>query len=70
MSTPSFPTLEQRDHLTVYVNGSMPLAMRTAQEEGYTADEVLLVPALPAGIREIDLTDCRHAFRLQLPKAA
>ncbi|WP_310391483.1 hypothetical protein [Hymenobacter sp.] len=54
-------------HLTVYVHGSMPAAMRTAAEEGRTAEEVLLVNPLPAGIREIDLTDCRGDFRLLQP---
>jgi hypothetical protein len=57
-------------HLTVYVNGPMPPALHSAQEEGRTAEEVLLVDELPAGIREIDLTDCRHEFRLLLPQAA
>ncbi len=51
--------------LTVYVNGSMPLAMRTAQEEGRTDQEAWLVAELPAGIREIDLADCRREFHLQ-----
>jgi hypothetical protein len=58
----------RRGHLTVYVAGPMPAAMRTAVEEGH--DEVLLVPALPAGIREIDLTDNRHEYQLLLPEAA
>lgn len=60
----------QREHLHVYVNGSMPLALRTAQEEGHTQDEVWLVATRPAGIQEIDLTDCREDYRLLLPKAA
>ena len=60
----------RQGHLTVYVNGPMPAALRSAQEEGRTQDEVLLVDALPAGIREIDLTDCRREFRLLLPLAA
>ena len=59
----------QHGHLTVYVNGPMPPALRTAQEENRLHDEVLLVPELPAGIQEIDLTDCRREFRL-LQKAA
>jgi hypothetical protein len=57
-------------HLSVYVNGSMPLALRSAQEEGRTQDEVWLVATLPAGIREIDWTDCRQEFQLLLPQAA
>jgi hypothetical protein len=51
-------------HLTVYVNGSMPLAMRAAQEQGHTEKEAWLVEHLPSGIREIDLTDCRAEFSL------
>jgi hypothetical protein len=31
---------------------------------------VWLVAEPPAGIREIDLTDCRRDFRVLLPKAA
>ena len=60
----------RRGHLTVYVNGLMPPALRTALQEGYTDQEVLLVDELPAGIREIDWTDCRREFQLLLPKAA
>lgn len=60
----------QRGHLTVYVQGTMPPALRTAQQEGTTDQEVLLVEALPAGIQEIDWTDCRREFRLLLPEAA
>ena len=51
-------------HLTVYVNGSMPLAMRSAQEAGCTDQEQWLVEPLPLGIREIDWTDCRREFSL------
>lgn len=57
----------QAGHLTVYVNGSMPLNLRTAHEEGYTAAEMWLVDELPAGIREIDVTDCRREIQLLLP---
>ena len=60
----------QHEHLTVYVNGSMPLDLRTAQEDGHTEDEVWLVAVRPAGIREIDVTDCRREFQLLLPQAA
>ena len=60
----------QAGHLTVYVNGSMPLDLRAAQEEARTQDEVWLVASRPAGIREIDLTDCRREFQLLLPNAA
>ncbi|GAB2954608.1 hypothetical protein GCM10027048_20100 [Hymenobacter coalescens] len=60
----------QRGHLTVYVRGTMPPALRTAEQEGTTAHEVLLVPELPAGIREIDWSDCRREYRLLLPDAA
>lgn len=54
-----------RGHLTVYVNGPMPPAMRSAVEDGHTQDEVLLMGELPAGIREIDWTDCRRDFALR-----
>jgi hypothetical protein len=60
----------QQGHLTVYVNGTMPPALRTAQQEGGLAQEVLLVRELPAGIREIDLTDCRREFGVLFPSAA
>ena len=60
----------QAGHLTVYVNGSMPLALRTAHEEGHTAAEMWLVDPLPAGIREIVVTDERKTFQLLLPQAA
>jgi hypothetical protein len=59
----------QHGHLKVYVNGSMPLNMRTALEEGRTDQETWLVDELPDGIKEIDWTDCRGEFRL-LKKAA
>ena len=50
-------------HLTVYVAGSMPAGLRTALEENRAQEEVLL-QELPAGIAEIDLTDCRRDFRV------
>ncbi|UOR06718.1 hypothetical protein MUN82_06365 [Hymenobacter aerilatus] len=54
--------------LNVYVPGTMPAHLRTAAEEGCTQQEVLLEP-LPAGIQEIDLTDCRREFRVLLHPA-
>ncbi|MDO7885320.1 hypothetical protein [Hymenobacter cheonanensis] len=54
----------QAGHLTVYVSGTTPLHLRSAQEEGRTHEEAWLVDELPAGIKEIDLTDCRREFRL------
>jgi hypothetical protein len=54
----------QAGHLTVYVNGSMPLDMRSALEDGCTEHEAWLVEVMPQGIREIDLTDCRQEFSL------
>lgn len=60
----------QQGHLHVYVNGSMPLNLRAAQEEARTQDEVWLVPTLPAGIQEIVLTDHRRELSLLLPDAA
>ncbi|OWP62915.1 hypothetical protein CDA63_11900 [Hymenobacter amundsenii] len=53
-------------NLLVYVAGSMPAQLRSAVQEDYTHEEVLLLP-LPAGIREIDLTDCRREFRVMVP---
>jgi len=55
----------QAGHLKVYVAGTMPAAMRSALEDGATEAEVLLVQPLPAGIREIDWTDCRREFSLR-----
>lgn len=52
-------------HLTVYVAGPTPLAMRSAFEDGCTEDETWLVEERPAGIQEIDLTDCRSEFSLR-----
>ncbi|HEX8506520.1 MAG TPA: hypothetical protein VF630_14230 [Hymenobacter sp.] len=60
----------QAGHFTVYVNGSTPLDLRSAHEQGRTRDEVWLVATPPAGIREIDWTDCRQDFQLLLPQAA
>jgi hypothetical protein len=52
-------------NLTVYVSGTMPLDMRAAHEEGRTDQEAWLVDQLPAGIREVDWTNCRHEFSLK-----
>lgn len=54
--------------LNVYVAGTMPAQWRTAAEQGCTQQEVLL-EALPAGIQEIDLTDCRREYRVLLHPA-
>ncbi len=51
--------------LTVYVNGTMPLDMRSALEDGHTDQEAWLVDELPTGIREIDWTHCRRDFLLK-----
>ncbi|RZJ93167.1 MAG: hypothetical protein EOO60_05550, partial [Hymenobacter sp.] len=51
-------------HLTVYVNGSMPLGLRSALEDNCLDQETWLVDPLPQGIQEIVLTDCRREFRL------
>ena len=62
----------QVGHLTVataYVPGTMPLAMRTAAEEKRTSEEMWLTDA-PAGIQEIDLTDCRTSVQLLQPRKA
>ncbi|WP_375435060.1 hypothetical protein [uncultured Hymenobacter sp.] len=50
-------------HLTVYVQGPMPAGWRSALEENRAQEEVLL-RAMPEGIAEIDLTDCRREFRV------
>jgi hypothetical protein len=60
----------QAGHFTVYVNGSMPLSLRSAAEEARTQHEVWLVDELPTGIREIDWTDDRQTFQLLLPQPA
>jgi hypothetical protein len=60
----------QAGHFTVYVNGSMPLDLRSAAEDKRTQDEVWLVDELPTGIREIVVTDERRNFQLLLPQAA
>ena len=59
----------QAGHLTVYVRGTMPLGLRAAAQDGHLDQETWLVDELPAGIKEIDWTDCRREFRL-LQKAA
>jgi hypothetical protein len=58
-----------RTRLSVYVPGTMPLALRTAVEEGRTGEETWLT-ATKGGIQEIDLTDSREAFELLLPLAS
>jgi hypothetical protein len=55
-------------HLTVYVAGTMPADLRTAVEEDATHEETWLT-STPGGLREIDLSDSRNAFRL-LPAPA
>ena len=52
--------------LTAYVAGTMPPALRTAAEEGRTHEEEWFGD-VPAGIAEIDLTDCRHEYLVQQP---
>lgn len=59
----------QAGHLTVYVRGTMPLGLRSALQDNCLEQETWLVDELPAGIQEIDWTDCRREFRL-LQKAA
>lgn len=53
----------------MYVRGTMPPGLRTAAQDGRLDQETWLVDELPAGIKEIDWTDCRREFRL-LQKAA
>ncbi|WP_151087355.1 hypothetical protein [Hymenobacter baengnokdamensis] len=56
----------QGDKLTAYVAGTMPPHLRTACEEGCTHEEEWFGP-LPAGIREIDLSECRYEYLVQQP---
>lgn len=56
------------EQLTAYVAGPMPAHLRTACEEGRTDEEQWFGP-LPAGLQEIDLTECRYEYLVQLPGA-
>ena len=56
----------QGDKLTAYVAGTMPPALRTAVEEGRTHEEEWFGP-VPAGIQEIDLSECRYDYLVQQP---
>lgn len=58
----------QGEKLTAYVAGTMPPALRTAAEEGRTAEEEWFGP-MPAGIAEIDLSECRYEYLVQQPAA-
>jgi hypothetical protein len=62
-----WPRMEAgRPALSVYVAGPMAPELRSAAEQGRTAEETWLT-ASRGGIREIDLTDCRREYRLLLP---
>jgi hypothetical protein len=56
----------QGEKLTAYVAGTMPLALRTAAEEGRTHEECWF-GELPQGIQEIDLSECRYEYLVQQP---
>jgi len=56
----------QGEKLTAYVPGTMPPALRTAAEEGRTSEEEWFGP-VPAGIAEIDLSECRYDYLVQQP---
>jgi len=56
----------QGDKLTAYVVGTMPAELRTAAEEGRTHEEEWF-GAIPAGIAEIDLSECRYEYLVQQP---
>lgn len=56
----------QGEKLTAYVLGTMPAALRTAAEEGRTSEENWFGP-VPAGIAEIDLSECRYEYLVQQP---
>ncbi|MGI4865360.1 MAG: hypothetical protein ACRYFZ_15670 [Janthinobacterium lividum] len=49
----------------MYVAGPVAPELRMAVQEGHTEQEVLLVPELPAGLREITLPDHRRELALQ-----
>jgi len=59
----------QGEKLTAYVAGTMPPALRTAAEEGRTHEEEWFGP-VPAGIAEIDLSECRYEYLVQQPPRA
>lgn len=56
----------QAEKLTAYVAGTMPPHLRTAYEEGCTHEEEWF-GAMPAGIQEIDLSECRYDYLVQQP---
>ena len=56
----------QGEKLTAYVAGTMPPALRTAAEEGRTHEEEWFGD-VPAGIAEIDLSECRYEYLVQQP---
>jgi hypothetical protein len=56
----------QGEKLTAYVAGTMPPHLRTAAEEGRT-DEETWFGDMPAGIQEIDLSECRYEYLVQQP---
>lgn len=57
----------QGEKLTAYVAGTMPPELRTASEEARTEEEVWFGD-IPAGIAEIDLSECRYEYLVQQPK--
>jgi hypothetical protein len=57
----------QGEKLTAYVAGTMPPNLRTAVEEGRTHEEHWF-GEVPAGIAEIDLSECRYDYLVQQPK--
>lgn len=57
----------QGEKLTAYVAGTMPPELRTAAEEGRTEEETWFGD-VPAGIAEIDLSECRYEYLVQPPK--
>jgi hypothetical protein len=56
----------QGDKLTAYVAGTMPPHLRTAVEENRTEEETWFGD-VPAGIQEIDLSECRYEYLVQQP---
>jgi hypothetical protein len=56
----------QGEKLTAYVAGTMPPQLRTAVEEGRTHEEEWF-GEVPAGIAEIDLSECRYEYLVQQP---
>ncbi len=65
LCTPIRGAWHRADGMTLYVDGPTPLALRTAVEEGRTAEEVWF-GAQPAGISEVEVEHSRSEVTLLL----